>query len=275
MANPPSEPSPTQVNVASEADKDIFLACLKEFKELGQKLDRIITSDLTLASAGPVSDVHAPYSSPRNEDEQFEAFQRGMKNLSGAVQSIADGVKELKSAYRLVRVSEALRSRLTLVFYTLGAIAFPSSNAKLKTQWPSQPSQHWTPAQIIDEGVLPLDEAITSDAGTISERLQKLGQCVDVFNAALKGLPGFHDVPGYSASGIDTSLRNFAQDLKYWGRNLNNFQGEITDALGIFIRLGLPIVLHSERDPTFQNLSTVATLFASVSASTIQLRQVV
>ncbi|KAF8339872.1 uncharacterized protein EI90DRAFT_2298254 [Cantharellus anzutake] len=178
----------------------------------------------------------------------FEAFQRGMKELSSVVQSVADGVKELKSAYRLVRVSEALCSRLALVFYTLVSIAFPSLNAKLKTQWPSQLSQ-------IDESVLLLDEAATTDVGTIAERLQKLGQCVDVFNTTLKGLPGFHDVPGYNASGLDASLQNFAQDLNYWGRNLSNFRGQVHRH---------HILVHVATVP-------VATLFASVSASTIQL----
>ncbi|KAF8339869.1 uncharacterized protein EI90DRAFT_3038075 [Cantharellus anzutake] len=311
MANPPPEPSPTQVNVAAEDDRDIFLACLKEFKELGQKLDRIITSaerqkpDCTLASAELVGDVaHPSHSGPGNEEIEdiqfeFEGFQRGMAKLSRAVTHIADTVKNLKSAYHLIRISEEFRSRLALVFRILPLIASPSSSAKLKKQWldrplPSLPMQFWTPAQVIRESTY-LDETITGtpDRKALSTGLQKLGQGVDVFNAALKGLSGFHDIPGYNAKEIDLSLQNFAQDLKYWGRNLNNFHGEtlphhvrahvaiipgkiadhlvgVTGALETFIHLGLPIVLRSERDSTFQNLSTVAALFASVSATTIQ-----
>ncbi|KAF8339884.1 uncharacterized protein EI90DRAFT_3151313 [Cantharellus anzutake] len=314
MANPPPEPTLTQqANVPAEDDRDVFLACLKEFKELGQKLDRIITSAerqkpdrMILASAEPVSDIaHTSHSGPRNEDIQdiqdiqFKAFQREMARLSSAVTRIADTIKDLKSAYHLIRISEEFRSRLALVFRILPLIASPSSSAKLKKQWLDRPSsslpmQYWTPAQVIRENIY-LDETMTGtpDRETLSMGLQKLGQGVDVFNAALKGLPGFHDIPGYNAKEINLSLRNFAQDLKYWGRNLDNFHGQtlshhlrahvatiqakiadhlagITGALEIFIHLGLPIVLRSERDSTFQNLSTVAALFASVSATTIQ-----
>ncbi|KAF8339868.1 uncharacterized protein EI90DRAFT_3038065 [Cantharellus anzutake] len=302
MANPPPEPTLTQqANVTAENDRDIFLACLKEFKELGQKLDRIITSaerqrpDPILASAEPVSDIaHPSHSGPGNveiEGTQFKAFQGEMAKLSSAVKRIADAVKDLKSAYHLIRISEGFRSRLALVFRILPLIASPSSSAKLEKHWldpplPSVPMDHWTPAQVIRQGTH-LDETITSnpDQKILSMGLQKFGQRVDVFNDALKGLPGFHDIPGYNAKEIDHLLRNFAQDLEYWGiTHLHHVKAhvatipgkiaghlvEVTGALETFINLGLPIVLRSERDSTFQNLSTVAALFASVSATTIQ-----
>ncbi|KAF8331656.1 uncharacterized protein EI90DRAFT_3016232 [Cantharellus anzutake] len=280
-------------------DKADLDALVRLFKEFSQRLDDIMSVKSDSIHGEPdhirTSDSTAEHG---NQRLRLEDFESKMRQLSEVVKGIADAVKDLRSAFHLINVALGLCARLTRVSRLVPVIAFPSglkggeeSNSQLLATKRRQTASQFPGEDGLTPGVPPFRME------DLPEEFEKLARGVDVFNAALKTLPGCHEVPVYIARGVDSSLMDLTQDLRYWSRNLHDFEGRIhtvvvrqhvgaiademtlhlttvIDALRNFIRLGLPTILRSERQETFRNLSTVATLFASVSASTIQFRRV-
>ncbi|KAF8332720.1 WD40-repeat-containing domain protein [Cantharellus anzutake] len=129
---------------------------------------------------------------------------------------------------------------------------------------------------------------------SLPEEFEALAQVLEKFTSALKVLPGFEFIQSHVVEEVHRSFLALKQDLLYWSINLRQFSGtfyrnasrhhistiadlmsnhldDIRKALEEFLDFGLYTIRYYERRPTFQNLSTVATLFAGVSASTIQL----
>ncbi|KAF8332727.1 uncharacterized protein EI90DRAFT_693671 [Cantharellus anzutake] len=196
---------------------------------------------------------------------------------------------------KLEQLQEVLEKCATNVRKITVAVILADGIGKLQRQLHSA-------SDVMRRTICPLwGEATPSEAkdgqdlsDSLPEKFKTLAQLLEKFDSGLKILPGFNQVQYHIVEEVHRSLLDFKQDLLYWNINLlqfsgnfyrnasrhhistiadhmSNHLGDITKALEEFLGHGLYTIRYYERRPTFENLSTVATLFAGVSASTIQL----
>ncbi|KAF8322776.1 uncharacterized protein EI90DRAFT_3130876 [Cantharellus anzutake] len=130
---------------------------------------------------------------------------------------------------------------------------------------------------------------LSDDQETAHAQLGLLADNLDIFLSCLNEIPKFTD------QAVNTSVKLFQRDLRYWGSclkvyekqyhapfvrlYLNDISAEIGEhldsvsaAITVFIEFGIPTIKFTQHHTTaaLHNLSTVATLFSSVTATTIQ-----
>ncbi|KAL4079435.1 WD40-repeat-containing domain protein [Scleroderma citrinum] len=130
----------------------------------------------------------------------------------------------------------------------------------------------------------------TLDAQFFPEHLEVFATDVVAFLNCLNEFPEFKD------EAVNTSIRAFEGDLKYWACCLRTYRGQfkypaiqryihdlisetgehidrITNTLRMFIEVGVPTIRYAQKHAASNllTLSTVATFFSAVTATTLQL----
>ncbi|KAF9506422.1 hypothetical protein BS47DRAFT_1428124 [Hydnum rufescens UP504] len=133
------------------------------------------------------------------------------------------------------------------------------------------------------------DITIRSDPEALPEELDFLATDLHTFLECLNQIPEFTD------EGVNSTALSFHNDLKYWASGLQEYKGQfrcpsveryvndltkemeehlqnLTRALTTFVDVGVPTIRFTQRHTAdaLQNLSTVATFFSAVTATTLQ-----
>ncbi|KAF8332735.1 WD40-repeat-containing domain protein [Cantharellus anzutake] len=209
------------------------------------------------------------YSSQRQR--AFEGYERRMKQLQEVLKKWVVIIREINTDIVLADAIDKIQDSLRGVSDAMRRIVRPL----------------WGGATPSEMKIGQKDQYL-SDA--LPEILEGLAQAVDEFISGLSTLPFWGHIRRRVVEEAHRSLLDFNRDLLYWSINLRQFSGDfyknairhhvstvadhmsdhfdnVTKALEDY---GLYMIKFYERRPAFQNLSTVATLFAGVSASSIQ-----
>ncbi|KAJ7485562.1 hypothetical protein FB451DRAFT_1230279 [Mycena latifolia] len=233
--------------------------------------------------------------------ETFHRFNRRIDNLDKQLRNFANATRQLGSSVAILSSAFHLRERIAQILFLYrenAADLFPRKishatrenivDAKIKsgrrrTKAPkvagySAPPHVTRPA--IDEGL---------DLEKFPEQFEALAENIVTFGRCLNEFPEFTD------EAINASISSFEGDLKYWASCLQVYQGQfrypavqryvhdltaemgehidsITSTLVMFVEIGVPTIRFGQKHKTdnLLNLSTVATFFSAVTATTLQ-----
>ncbi|KAG9122783.1 hypothetical protein FRC07_000682, partial [Ceratobasidium sp. 392] len=289
-AFPPAEPSPFFLDTRTPPERSgtnkrklTLLALIDELTELRdeeQERERETNYGLTTIECS---------NSETEGVERFRLFDERIYKLDLKLQSFSDAVRPLGSSVGLLNAAYHLRARLPQIQYlfrgnaaeqfddvtngpTLGTKPYSSRRrakarkGKLMAHL-ARPKEPWT-SEIED---LPKEmEALAQDLHEFFDRLNDVPEFTDeAMNTALEAF--------YRAS----SLRDFEGQLKFvavakYINDLSEDLGEhiysTTESLDRFVNVGVPAIRTSQAHVanSLQRISTAATFFSSVTATTLQ-----
>ncbi|KAG2067007.1 WD40 repeat-like protein [Suillus decipiens] len=219
--------------------------------------------------------------------ESFNKFERRIENLDKELRDFANAARQLGSSVGILSSSFRLRERLAkllVLFRENAATLFPR---KISRQSREVPTVHgWTEQRRTD--IQPLPKA-HPDPESFPDQFAGFAEDVVTFLNCLNEFPEFTD------EAVNTSMRAFECDLKYWASCLPEYKGQfrypavqryihdltseigehidnITVNLSMFIEIGVPTIRFAQHHAASNllNLSTVATFFSVVTATTLQ-----
>ncbi|KAH8113819.1 WD40 repeat-like protein [Phellopilus nigrolimitatus] len=134
---------------------------------------------------------------------------------------------------------------------------------------------------------LPKDKVMEVDE--FPDQLKQFARDIKTFLKSLNEFPEFTD------EAVNNSIESFEADLKYWASCLKTYEGQfkypavqrylhdlctemgdhldtITSSLSMFLEIGIPTIRFAQKHAAdnLLNLSTVATFFSAVTATTLQ-----
>ncbi|KZV92646.1 WD40 repeat-like protein [Exidia glandulosa HHB12029] len=224
----------------------------------------------------------------------FETFQIRVKDLDRELQTFSNAVTQLGSSVGLLSSSFALRQRLTRILHLVrdnAAELFPRkvrketlAGVELVRNF-SRAKLRYKPPPNVARPVVG-DEI---DPESFPEEIEGLAKDTINFLNCLNEFPEFTD------ESVNASIVAFEGDLKYWANCLREFEGQfrfpgvtryvhdlsteigehlenITTALVVFVEVGVPTIRFVQKhgSTNLLNLSTIATFFSAVTATTIQ-----
>ncbi|KAF8648232.1 hypothetical protein AX16_006314 [Volvariella volvacea WC 439] len=229
--------------------------------------------------------------------EVFHNFERKLNNLDRELRNFANAARQLGSSVAILSSAYHLRERLAqtlFLFHENAADLYPRKIAhvgretvildpKLRERSIRQPkikTQQHVARFVVTENL---------DPENFPEHLEALAKDVTAFLNSLNEFPEFTD------EAVNASILAFEGDLKYWASCLKEYQGQfrypavqryindlttdmgdhidsITSTLSMFIEVGVPIIRFAQKHgaSNLLNLSTVATFFSAVTATTLQ-----
>ncbi|KAJ7754565.1 hypothetical protein B0H16DRAFT_1542795 [Mycena metata] len=231
--------------------------------------------------------------------ETFNRFNRRIENLDKQLRNFANATRQLGSSVAILSSAYHLRGRIAQILFLYhenAADLFPRkithapreavADAKTKGRRSrkgkkvarSAPPHVARPA--IDE---------TLDLEKFPEQFEALAKTITTFGNCLNEFPEFTDET------INASISSFEGDLLYWASCLKVYHGQfrypavqryvhdlaeemgthidsITSTLVMFVEIGVPTIRFGQKHKTdnLLNLSTVATFFSAVTATTLQ-----
>ncbi|KAF9459851.1 WD40-repeat-containing domain protein [Collybia nuda] len=237
---------------------------------LGQRSD-LSPGYIQLADANAFSDFNKQVG---RLEFSLLAFGKAIKQLAGSTSTIAS-VKSVSG--NLDDLCHAVRENASHLCPGKIHRRFHQSS-KMKR---AEPQKIPDPSQIVT-----LEE---SDLSTIILEMRELGHAVVELLNNITSLAQFEDRE------IQTAFNNLGDDLQYWARCLENYDGRfedmsvrryvndltvefcehidtMLDSLSYFTETAIPMLAISQHhDPAnIQNLTTVATFFSAVTATTLQ-----
>ncbi|KAF8649190.1 hypothetical protein AX16_005988 [Volvariella volvacea WC 439] len=232
--------------------------------------------------------------------EVFHSFQRKVNSLDRELRNFANAARQLGSSVAILSSAFHLRERLAQILFLYhenAADLFPRKithlgrdtiilDPKLKdrrSRSNRQPKNKTPPhvaRPIVTENL---------DPENFPEQLEALARDVTAFLNSLNEFPEFTD------EAVNASILAFEGDLRYWASCLKEYQGQfrypavqryihdlttdmgdhidsITSTLSMFIEVGVPTIRFAQKHgaTNLLNLSTVATFFSAVTATTLQ-----
>ncbi|CEL57327.1 putative WD repeat-containing protein C343,04c OS=Schizosaccharomyces pombe (strain 972 / ATCC 24843) GN=SPAC343.04c PE=4 SV=1 [Rhizoctonia solani AG-1 IB] len=224
--------------------------------------------------------------------ERFRTFDERIHGLDLKLQSFANAVRQLGSSVGLLNAAYHLRSQLTQIQYF-----FRENAAELFDVIPHAPNTGTRPYSARKRGKVRARGATTLAPNTPwSTEIEDLPDGLDSLATDLHAfLDRLNDVPEFTDEAVNASIIAFEEDLQYRASCLREFKGELkfvavaryindlTEDLGVhmdsmkhsldtFIDVGVPTIRFSQKHTAtgLQNLSTVATFFSGVTATTLQ-----
>ncbi|KAI6029590.1 hypothetical protein BKA83DRAFT_4220783, partial [Pisolithus microcarpus] len=232
--------------------------------------------------------------------ESFNKFQRRINNLDQELRNFANAARQLGSSVGILSTAFRLRECLANILFLFrenAADLFPKKETGLRLRQGERehPSVAWTsPTPYVRHDKItapPLSDS-TLDAQFFPEHLEVFAIDVIAFLNRLNEFPEFTD------EAVSTSIKAFESDLKYWAcclRTYRCFAGQfkypavqryihdlasemgghidrITNTLRMFIEVGVPTIRCAQQHAASNllTLSTVATFFSGVTATTLQ-----
>ncbi|KAJ1311844.1 hypothetical protein OPQ81_010305 [Rhizoctonia solani] len=224
--------------------------------------------------------------------ERFHAFDERIRSLDLKLQAFANAVRQLGSSVGLLNAAYHLRARLRQIQYF-----FRENAAELFDAIPHAPNIGTRPYSARKRGKVRRHMAVgpenskpwSTEIEDLPDEMEKLAKDLDVF------LKRLNDVPEFTDEAVNASIMAFEGDLRYRASCLREFEGQLKfvavaryindltedlavhmesmmDSLNTFIDVGVPTIRFSQKHTAtgLQNLSTVATFFSGVTATTLQ-----
>ncbi|KAA1472517.1 WD40 repeat-like protein [Dentipellis sp. KUC8613] len=229
--------------------------------------------------------------------ESWGRFQRRINNLDKELRNFSNAARQLGSSVGILSSAFHLRERITQIAYLFRenaadlfprkvarepkeslinpTISLPGSRKRAKTKAPP----HIRRPLVID----------SLDPEEFPKQLGLFAHDVITFLHCLNEFPEFTD------EAVNASIIAFEGDLKYWASCLRTYEGQfrypavqrylhdltsemgehiesITSSLSMFIEIGVPTIRFAQKHGAnnLLNLSTVATFFSAVTATTLQ-----
>ncbi|KAJ1301957.1 hypothetical protein OPQ81_000794 [Rhizoctonia solani] len=234
--------------------------------------------------------------------EKSRVFDESISLLVLKLQSFSNAIRQLPSSVGLLNATNLLRSRLPRVqrlfqdnasglfdFIPRAAgVTINPLSGNLRRGSSNKGNSR--------ERVLPSPQPV--DISALPTELESLSEDLEVFLNHLYGVPEFIDESVHTTHGeVNASITAFIKDLRYRASCLREFEDRlfskepvisghindltedlvlhmvnVRDALNTFIEVGIPAIRYSKQRmaASLQNLSTVATFFSGVTATTLQ-----
>ncbi|KAG9016041.1 hypothetical protein FRB90_003765 [Tulasnella sp. 427] len=222
----------------------------------------------------------------------FNQFNKRVRQVDEQLLNFGNAVRPLGSSVGLISSSYNLRARLQQILHLFRENASEAFPNKIKKE-PAEPLQPLSSrkkrAKFRKLSAHPRVARLTSDLEAFPEQFEQLAHDLVTF------LHFLHDIPEFRDECLNASVLSFEGDLKYWASCLREFEGQfgfpaikryvndltremdehmeaIRDALKLFIVEGVATIRTAQNHTQngLQNLSTVATFFSGVTASTLQ-----
>ncbi|KAH7910198.1 hypothetical protein BJ138DRAFT_1180462 [Hygrophoropsis aurantiaca] len=277
--------------------KQTLLSLIDALSELSH--DSGLDSDVTIAPNFE-DDKDVPSVDERLQitgAESFNRFERRIDYLDKELRNFANAARQLGSSVGILSSAFRLRERLTKVLFLFrenAATLFPRKVQRQSRDSLVNPNlmdrrrqagqrKHQAPLAarlIIDDNL---------DPETFPEQFESFAHDVVTFLNCLNEFPEFTD------EAVNTSMRSFEGDLKYWASCLQEYKNQfrypavqryihdltseigdhidnISGTLSMFIEIGVPTIRFAQQHAASNllNLSTVATFFSAVTATTLQ-----
>ncbi|KAF7318793.1 Catabolite degradation [Mycena chlorophos] len=232
--------------------------------------------------------------------EEFNRFNRRIDQLDKQLRNFANATRQLGSSVAILSSAFHLRGQIAQILFLYrenAADLFPrkithlaraeADATKTKGRRRSKPKLGRTQTApphisrpIIDD-TLEL-EKFPEQFHSLASNLRTFGRCLNEF-------------PEFTDEAINASLASFEGDLRYWASCLEVYHGQfrypavqryvhdlasemgehldsITSTLMMFVEVGVPTIRFGQKHKTdnLLNLSTVATFFSAVTATTLQ-----
>lgn len=228
--------------------------------------------------------------------ESFDLFQRRVNNLDKELRNFSNAARQLGSSVGIMSSAFHLRERLAQI-----AWLFRENAADL---FPRKVSHQSTTESAVKPDVIPRRKRARSKAPPHVRRplvLEKLDpedfphQLGLFARDVITFLHCLNEFPEFTDEALNASIVAFEGDLKYWASCLKVYEGQfrypavqrylhdlvseigehiesITSSLSVFIEIGVPTIRFAQNHgaTNLLNLSTVATFFSAVTATTLQ-----
>ncbi|OJT12118.1 hypothetical protein TRAPUB_11343 [Trametes pubescens] len=292
----PAGPTTEQQGTRGHKRKQTLLSLLDALAELSkdEELDGLIPNQQPSFEDDrdvPTVDEHLQ----KVGAEAFNKFQRRVMNLDKELRNFANAARQLGSSVGILSSSYHLRGRLAQILYLFrenAADLFPrkvsrqsrESITSTSTSHFRKGKRHRAPPHVHNPIVM---EKLEPE--DFPEQLQMFAQDVTTFLDCLNEFPEFTD------EAVNSAILALEGDLKYWASCLKAYEGQfkypavqrylhdlssemgehidnITSSLSVFIEIGVPTIRFAQKHASqnLLNLSTVATFFSAVTATTMQ-----
>ncbi|CAL1699128.1 unnamed protein product [Somion occarium] len=227
--------------------------------------------------------------------DAFNKFQRRILNLDRELRNFANAARQLGSSVGILSSSFHLRERLTQILFLFrenAADLFPRKIVREGREQLVNPNyrhlkrnkRRRAPPHVVNPTVMD-----TLEAEDLPQQLEFFARDVTTFLECLNEFPEFTD------ESLNASILSLKGDLKYWASCLKAYEGQfkypavqryvhdlstemgehldsITSSLSMFIEIGVPTIRFAQKHAAANllNLSTVATFFSAVTATTMQ-----
>ncbi|KAJ8082886.1 hypothetical protein PM082_008743 [Marasmius tenuissimus] len=230
--------------------------------------------------------------------EAFKKFQKRLTSLDKELRNFANAARQLGSSAAILSSAFLLRTRLANILFL-----YQENSADLFPRKIFHPTQHAIAQNSARQRrpramsgrhkALPHASRPTVNVDINLEdfprEFKSLAQDIATFLRCLNEFPEFTD------EAVNASISSFEGDLKYWANCLEQYQGQfrypaiqryihdlamemgehidgITSSLNMFIEVGVPTIRFAQKHgaTNLLNLSTVATFFSAVTATTLQ-----
>ncbi|KAG8732880.1 hypothetical protein FRC10_000546 [Ceratobasidium sp. 414] len=290
-AEPSSSLRPDPGRQASNPSKrkQTLLALLSELTDL--KDEETFEREPGPISADATQDVNS-----REGVATFRAFDGYARGLDRQLQSFANSVRQLGSSVGLMNATYHLRGALIQIEYFFrenaadlfteirrGSTETARANAKQNEDSENDSDITRKIRRVRDKdrihtGMRPQVKPV-ADFEQFPVEMEKLSKQIEVFVDRL------NDIPEFTDELVNATCLSFASDLRGQlktiavQRYINDLSVDIgmhmesvRDALSTFIEVGVPTIRHAQNHTAngLQYLSTVATFFSGVTATTIQ-----
>ncbi|KAF7344472.1 Catabolite degradation [Mycena sanguinolenta] len=231
----------------------------------------------------------------------FHRFQSRIEALDKQLRNFANATRQLGSSVAIQSSAFHLRDRIAqmlFLYHENAADLFPRKithsirenvvDPKIKGRRKTKgPKTYHAPPHVVRPKI---DENL--DLEKLPEQFEALANNIVTFGRCLNEFPEFTD------DAINASITSFEGDLRYWASCLRVYHGQfrypavqryvhdlaaemgqhidsITSTLVMFVEVGVPTIRFGQRHKTDNlcaslNLSTIATFFSAVTATTLQ-----
>ncbi|KAF8496482.1 WD40 repeat-like protein [Russula emetica] len=234
--------------------------------------------------------------------DAFNRFQRRINNFDKELRTCVNAARQLGSSVAILASVFQLRDRLaqiSFLFRENAADLYPRKVLRLqreslvgKSKFPRRRLGRLRAAPLErcrrsgPAGRLELDKLDLED---FPQQLELFASDLSTFLYSLNEFPEFTD------KAVDAPIIAFEDDLKYWASCLMAYEGKLkslavrrylhelmadvgehlhslSTALSMFIEVGIPTIRFAQQHgaSNFLNLSTIATFFSAVTATTLQ-----
>ncbi|KAI0262534.1 WD40-repeat-containing domain protein [Gloeopeniophorella convolvens] len=228
--------------------------------------------------------------------DAFNRFQRRINNFDKELRTCVNAARQLGSSVAILASVFQLRDRLTQISFLFrenAADLYPRKVLRLprealvgRSKFPRRRLARSRPMMARGRRRLELDKLDLED---FPQQLEMFASDLSTFLYSLNEFPEFTD------KAVDAPIIAFEDDLKYWASCVVAYEGKIkspgvqrylhelmtdmgehissvSSALSMFIEVGIPTIRFAQQHgaSNFLNLSTIATFFSAVTATTLQ-----
>ncbi|KAH9963011.1 WD40-repeat-containing domain protein [Russula dissimulans] len=232
--------------------------------------------------------------------DAFHRFHRKINNFDKELRTCVNAARQLGSSVVILASVFQLRDRLTQISFLFrenAADLYPRKVLRVQRESlvgrSKFPTRRRRPARLrasLERGRRPARMELDKlDLEDFPQQLELFASDLSTFLYSLNEFPEFTD------KAVDAPIVAFEDDLKYWASCLIAYEGKlrspavrrylhelmvdvgehlnsVSTALSMFIEVGIPTIRFAQQHgaSNFLNLSTIATFFSAVTATTLQ-----